>query len=410
MKNHSKLRKVIPLVLALAGSVAYASGQKEQIVNTPVQTEAETKDTAKGLENTVDKLDNSLNTTTMDFMFVGDYMHKISRNEKKTDLNALIKGGNITRIYAISPQEAFEREIRFLNSEEGKKFYASKGQKDQRLYLIGRFQNFLNELKKQGISPSAKSLEGLSYSVMDGEMTPEELKNVEDNLYCIVKEGYDKKEGNYTVYYLTALTSETTPSQYQTKIKELENTYNDLVKKEETKTIPKKEKDYRGFYLQAQQTVNGDVNSLTTSLGAKWKPFKEVDIGFGANLDLGFGEDKLIEEYTGQLSGGRTAYGTMTDTNKFSIGCSLEGQFGPLLAGGGIDYKSWIQNVVEQIKDNSGNILNSSTNAVPNRQVFGKVYTGVEMPIGDALRLGMIVGYNMKDGTYFGFRAGLKIK
>lgn len=391
-KRHSKLRKVIPLVLGLAAGSAGAVSAQEAV-------------------------DNSVfNTPEGDFVFVTDYMHETNRNEI-TDINALVKGGDSRKgvkpkIYALDPSVAIQSRIKFYNSARAKQFYSQ----EQRLDLIGRCQNFLAELKAKKIAPSKKSLEALSVALSDGTINPEELKDVENSVYAIVKEGYDNKVGNYAVFYLTELTSEPTISQFKAIAKAyhdlVEKSTKDLEQKAQTPVIeaPKQKKDYRSIYLQAQQTTNGDLDSHTTSLGARFNPFQKVDIGFGANLDIGFGLDKETDSYSALLSAGRTANGTMTDTGKFSIGGSLEAQFGPLLIGGGFDYKNWIQNVVEQILDSSGNVVKSNTNSIPNRQIFGKVYTGVELPIGDAMRLGMVAGYNMKDGGYFGFRVGLKVK
>lgn len=174
--------------------------------------------------------------------------------------------------------------------------------------------------------------------------------------------------------------------------------------------VPKQKKDYRGVWLQAQETANMDFDSYITSIGARVNPFKNLNIGFGANLDLGFGLDKQTDSYSAPLSAGRTASGTSTDTGKFSIGGSVEAQFGPIIIGGGIDYKLWTQQVLEQILSSSGDVLKSNTNSTPNRQVFGKGYGGVEIPIGDNFKLGAVVGYNGKDGGYFGLRGTIKVK
>jgi len=414
----SKLRVVVPLIAALAAGSAGAVSAQEAVNNS------------------------TFNTPTGDFMFVTDYMHEINRNET-TDVNALVKGGDSRKgvkpkIYAIDPSEAIKREIAFLNSERGREFYGEKkdgrrlvgklqnfldkfykgAEKDeQRLKLIGRYQNFLNELKRQNIVTSKKSLETLSAGLSDGILKPGELTGVEDNVYAIVKEGYDKEAGNYTVLYLTRLTSETTPTQYQARIKELEDMYNQLEQKAQTPDLEtpkqeasKQEKDYRSVYLQAQQTASADLTSYITSIGARWNPFEKVDIGFGANLDIGFGLDNQTDSYTAPLSAGRTASGTITDMGKFSIGGSLEAQFGPLIVGGGIDYKLWTEKVLEQILSQSGSVVKSNTNSTPNRQVFGKVYGGVEIPFGKNVKIGMIYGYNGRDDMFFGIRGGFKIK
>jgi hypothetical protein len=419
MRNsRSKLRKVLPLVLGLAVGTAYA-------------------------DNAVN--DSVFNTTTGDFVFVMDYMHKTNRNEK-TDVNALIKGGNIKRIYAFDPSEAIKSRINFMNSARAKQFYSE----EQRLDLIGRYQNFLNELSRQKIAPGKKSLEALSTAVMDGEITPEELSNVEDNIYAIVKEGFDKKVGDYSVFYLTNIVSDKTPNQYQARIKELENSYNDLVKKEEeerkkiseleqkTETpelswqirkpqpqenlplpeIPKeekkqidkkKEKGYTLISLIAQGNSNFAFDTFGGSLGARINPFKDKNIGLGALLDVNLGLDKQIDSYSGSLSAGRTAYGTVTDTNAFSIGLSAEAQLGPFILGGGADYSNWIRKTVEQILDSSGNTLKSNTNSLTNSRITGKVYGGFEVPLTDAWKLGAVGGYSGKNGPYFGIRSVFRL-
>ena len=395
MRNsRSKLRKVLPLVLGLTVGTAYA-------------------------DNAVN--DSVFNTPTGDFIFVTDYMHKINRNEK-TNIDELVKGGNIKRIYAMDPSEAIRSRTNFLNSKRAKQFYSQ----EERLNLIGRYKNFLNELSKQKISPSAKSLEALSGAVSDGIINPEELGNVEDNIYAIVKEGIDKKAGDYSVFYLTRLTSEKTSSQYEARIKELENVYNELAKKDEEQKenlplpeIPKEEKKQRekkvkegkeGYLsLIVQGTSNSVFDAYNGSLGVRVNPFKNKEIGFGALLDLGFGLDELIDSYSAPLSAGRTAYGTIEDTDKLSIGGSLETQLGPFVLGTGIDYKTWITNTVEKILDCSGDSVKSNTNAVPNRQVFGKLYGVAELPITDRWKIGTVLGYNWKDGVYAGLRTNFKL-
>ena len=418
MKNHSKLRKVLPLILGLTVGTAYA-------------------------DNTVN--DSVFNTPTGDFVFVTDYMHKTNRNEK-TDVNVLIKGGNVKKIYALDPSEAIKSRINFLNSPRGKQFYSQ----EERLDLIGRYQNFLGELSREKIAPSKKSLEQLSVAVSDGIINPEELKDVEDNIYVIVKEGTDKKFGDYSVFYLTRLTSETTSSQY----KAIENAYHNLFEKslkseEERKKISELEqkaktpelplqierqkqkeiilvpapspevpkaqeektqtqenkKENKGIYLSllAQGNFNSAFDTFGGTLGLRVNPFEKVDIGFGANLDVNLSLDKLVDSYNGTLSAGRTASGTITDTNAFSIGLSAEAQLGPFIVGGGADYSNRIRKTVEQILY-SGNVLKSNTNSLVNNEITGKVYGGFEVEPIKGWKIGAVGGYNWKNGPYFAIR------
>ena len=171
---------------------------------------------------------------------------------------------------------------------------------------------------------------------------------------------------------------------------------------------PPKETEKKSYFsIITQGTSNEKFDSYTGSLGLRFN-FNE-EIGLSALLDLGFGLDKLTDSYSAPLSAGRTASGTITDTNKLSIGGSLETQLGPFVIGGGIDYKIWIKNVVEQILDCSGRVVKSNTNSIPNRQVFGKGYLGVEFQPTDGWKLGAILGCNWKDGFYFGIRNNFRL-
>ncbi len=405
-KSRSKLRKVVPLILSLAaGSAAVANAQSNP--NDPI-----------------------FNTPTGDFIFVTDYMHNTNRNES-TNIDSLVKGGNVTRIYALSPEAAIQSRIKFLDSARAKDFYSQ----EERLDLIGRYKNFLSELSKQKIAPSAKSLEGLSNAVRDGTINPVELKDVEDSIYAIVKEGVDKTTGPYSVFYLTRLTSETTPVQYQEKIKKLENDYNDLVKKmselekkaskeapepslqlptpergklplPQVPAIPKKaeEENYVPISLVTELNSNFVFNTFGGAVGVRLAPFKDKKLGLAGLLDLNFSLDKPIDSYSDSLSAGRSAYGTINETGASSIGLLAELQYGPLFIGGGANLQSWTANVLEQILDSSGSVIKSNANSTPNRQVFGKIYGGAEFPIGDIYKLGATIGYDGKNGAYFGLR------
>ncbi len=165
------------------------------------------------------------------------------------------------------------------------------------------------------------------------------------------------------------------------------------------------EKPY--FSLTTQLASDSTLDDYSASLGARYNFNKHL--GLGVNLDVGYGLDKLIEEYTAPLSCGRTAYGTIKDSERLSVGGSLEAQIGPLVLGAGLDSKSWLSTTLEQIKDSYGNVLKSNTNSVPSRQVFAKVYGGLEVPLTQNWKLGAVGGYNWKDGAYAGLRTAIKL-
>jgi hypothetical protein len=378
-KNRSKMRKVLPLVLGLTlGSAGYMG--------------------AEGIND-------SFFNRTGDFIFVTQYMHKLDRKEK-TSIDSLLRGGNITRIYAIDPVEGINSRIRFLGSERAKEFYSEEERRD----LIGRYKSFLNEICKEKRNPNyKKSLENLSKAVMDGEIEPKELEDVEAGTYMVVKEGIDKEKGVYSVFALARIgeKSEALPSEKETpksSIKAPEK----IIPEEQQLPLPEPPKEtekenYTQLSLITEADSNFAFNTFGGTVGLRVAPFRNKKIGLGALLDANFSLDKTIDSYTDVLTDRLSTAGSVTDTNIFSIGGSLEMQYGPLFLGGGIDYKSWIrESIAKIIKD--GQITDSNSDSTPNRQVFGKIYGGAEFPIGNVWKLGATVGYDGGKGAYFGLR------
>jgi hypothetical protein len=158
--------------------------------------------------------------------------------------------------------------------------------------------------------------------------------------------------------------------------------------------------------LILQEGSNFDFNTFETSAGLR---FGNEKFALGVLVDASIGLDKRIETYSSPLSAGRTAYGTVDNTNRFSVGLSAEAMWSHLVFGAGIDYSNLVKKTVEQINDKNGNTLKSNINSEPDRQVFGKAYVGAEIPITDSWKLGAIFGYNGRDGTYLGLRTVFRL-
>ncbi len=174
------------------------------------------------------------------------------------------------------------------------------------------------------------------------------------------------------------------------------------------KETPKTEEPQSAYLsLLAQANSNIALNSFGGSLGLRFNPLK--DVGFGVNFDANYSLDELIDSYNAPMSARRTAYGTITDTNIYSLGLSAEAQLGPVILGGGADYTNWIRKVLEQIKDNDGTVLKSNTNSTSNGAFSGKVYGGLEFEPADGVKLGAIVGYDWNKGVYAGGRAAFRL-
>ncbi len=156
---------------------------------------------------------------------------------------------------------------------------------------------------------------------------------------------------------------------------------------------------------------NAKFDSFGGTFGVRVNPFKNKKIGLGALMDVGGALDKQIDTYSRTFSNGRTFYGELNDKDIFSIGGSLEFQYGPLFFGGGIDSERFIREVIEQIRSVNGNVLKSNTNSVSDRQVFGKIYGGGGIPIGKRknLRIEGLLGYDASEGFYYGIRSSARL-
>jgi len=153
--------------------------------------------------------------------------------------------------------------------------------------------------------------------------------------------------------------------------------------------------------------VQGNVNFDSTTFGAS------AGLGIGnekarinALVDSSHSLDKLVDSYSGDLSKGKKAYGTVTDTNNNSIGASLELQLAlsknwDLIMGAGVDYSTWIEETIEEIiasgntEKSADEILKSNTNSVACGAFSPKGYIGTEI---GPVRL--IVGYQGRNGWF----------
>lgn len=419
---------VLGALLAFLAPKANAGGQREE-VKQPNQPEK----TSLNLD--------AFNRTVGDFVFVTDYMHRINRNEK-TNINALIKGGDVKSIYVLDPSQAIKSRINFMHSPRAKEFYSE----EQRFNLISRYQNFLNELKRQKIAPSKESLEQLSTAVMDGTINPKELKNVEDNIYAIVKEGVDRQTGPYSVFYLTALTSEITSSQYQAKIKQLENAFNNLIEaqkpelsleppippkdiQKEEYILPepelekKKEEDKKAIPLSfffdfiggpglgVTENLEGKIMSSTGMIGLN------IGIGIGNHFALavnggyGFPEKVGSKEITFP---NRVIFEGKKDRTDFAtIGISAEAHlplsnYFDLFLGAGPNVWFYTEKSLEKMMKN-GNEIKSNSNSVSETDISGRFYLGAQgTPKDSALLLGAGVLYDTRKGLGLFGRIGYK--
>ncbi len=160
------------------------------------------------------------------------------------------------------------------------------------------------------------------------------------------------------------------------------------------------------FSIIAGANSNIAFNNFGGSIGARYN-FNDI-FGVGALLDVSLGLDEQIDSYSGPLSAERVASGTVTNSNIYSLGLSAEMQLGPFIAGAGVDYSSWIKNVLEQISKGD-EILKSNTNSIINGQFFAKVYGGLEIEPVKGWKVGAMGGYDWKNGPFFSIRNNFRL-
>jgi hypothetical protein len=337
-----------------------------------------------------------LNVTEGDSMNVTSYSNRPINKNETTDMNARVTGGDSRkgvkpRFYAIDPSTAFQMDIDFLNSKEGRDYYASKGKKDQRLILIERFQGFINYLKEAKIAPKKESLEQLSYdlSACDGKLTPLGLYGVEDNLYAFIKEGYDSKDGFYRVIYVAPIISETTSDQYKAIIKadewliESQSKFiRQLQNQAATKTPDKPETNQETPKQKAYGTLIFDANANTESFGVRFGGrynFNDT-FGIGAGVSVDILDRELLDVITPMSNKGIYSH-LMKEEKGFGFGPYVEGKAGPLTARVGLDY--WNLNTIttEQAMQYGNKLGDPNVIRDPKKLVsmFGELM--LEMPV-----------------------------
>ncbi len=212
-------------------------------------------------------------------------------------------------------------------------------------------------------------------------------------------------------------------SEYAKQIDELEKRIKELSgqiqislePKQKTKTqgVPTKTTSVTPVSLVFGGNSNFAFNTFGGSLGIRVNSPKNKNFGLTALLDINGGLDQQtgstsVTYHDDVFNSDITMSGTKTNTNNFSIGGSLEINYSPFVLGGGANYNSWIENTKEQVS--LGNtILKSNALSVTNSTISGKVYAGLELPIGDNYKLGAITGYDSRNGFYFGLRNAIRL-
>jgi hypothetical protein len=382
----------------------------------------------------INDTDKSVWMRTGDLIFDTDYRPDLDR-ARTTDMNTLIRGGNVTSIYAMDAIEALKSRINYLNTNPEANKYFTKDAKD---LLIGRYNILINEISKESRSPNYKfCLDRLSNAVSDGIITPEELMGVEDGTYCFVKEGTDNGKG-YAVFALMNLPRRimTQPKEdYSKRIGELEGALNDernkssalesqlkaresaapikpAEKPKPVKTI-KPARETSGFKpywtLTAGANSNTAFDNLEANLGTRFYPTR--GFGLGVSADVGFEKGRNLETYSEQLSSGRNVYGEINEKDIFSIGFSGEIIAGPFIIGGGVEKRNSIKDTVEKIK-RYDEVLKANSNSASASEISGKAYAGFGIPIGKKFGLDVIGGYKFgksNSGAFGGAKLNIKL-
>ncbi len=325
-----------------------------------------------------------------------------------TDCDKKIEDDNPTTITVLSQRNVPEIDGRCYAGTpftyEVLDFYARRIDSPQTTFRPRFFYDVDND-GKWGKMEQAMEDRGIPMYMSDDftEKFLEAYRNKDENELCHLTNLYEAKFNELKKVYDLLVKKE---EQQRKTISDLEGKAKDSTPVDTSKsksTIEEKAKDVHTDLIWGLN-FSAPFNTYSTNAGIRVGNGK---FGLGATLDVGFGNDKLIDSYLGPLSAGRTAYGTVTDTNRMSIGGSVELQLAPFIFGIGADYATWLRTTVEQIRDTDETVIKSNTNSVPNRQVFGKVYGGVELGSED-IKARVLAGYQANQGFYLG--AGTTIR
>jgi hypothetical protein len=151
-------------------------------------------------------------------------------------------------------------------------------------------------------------------------------------------------------------------------------------------------------------------DNFGASLGRRFYPFRNKQIGLGGAIDLGFGPNKEVDSYEKQLSRGKMFYGDVNEAN-LSLGVSAELQLYNFIVGGGLGLSGYLSETNERVIRNN-EITESNKNSEVGVKLLGKVYGGVEfnIPKTKGWRAGATIGYTTKNQVDLGVRVVKKLK
>jgi hypothetical protein len=256
----------------------------------------------------------------------------------------------------------------------------------------------------------------------------------------LVKGGTDKKVGKYSVLALVNLKdrtpAKTEPTSFYDEVdgKKIIIDYaggvkndeincaikNDMQKqyaqketlKEETPVKVKSTKEKKSgktlWSLTAGAEGNTNLDNFGGNIGFRCYP-NGGKLGFGLAAEGSIGLDKIIKSYRDLLIDNLSTVGNARRTNDFSLGLSGELQLGPFLIGAGAKYNSSItEKTVELFEGND--VIKSNSDSDLKKEIFGKVYAGIEVPLSSSFGLDALGGYDGKDGIFFGLKSNIKLK
>jgi hypothetical protein len=140
---------------------------------------------------------------TADGILVSEDMHLLNRKEKSS-IDSLISGGNVKSIYAMDPIEGIKNILAYLKNNKEKSYT------QERINALSKgYQDLIVKLQKEPRGKDyKKSLDNLSLAVSNGMIDPEELREVQEGTYLIVKKGKGKDNKEYSVSALVKIGKE----------------------------------------------------------------------------------------------------------------------------------------------------------------------------------------------------------
>ena len=160
-------------------------------------------------------------------------------------------------------------------------------------------------------------------------------------------------------------------------------------------STPSMEEDgKKGLTLITDASITASNYAFKGADGELGLRYNSGDLGIGANVGAGVGEQRVTQSYEGEASAttGRKARGTIILRELARLKAGLELRLGNFIVEGGAIYTLTSEDTTEQILGRNGNVLSENKYSLPGNRIdyFGGI--GLELGKADKLKFRILAG------------------